>query len=69
MRPRKQFGKRLIVLVGTGRFELPTPRTPSGFAAFSAIYRYLLRYAAELVFMSLSEYFWRRTFTLVYRQK
>ena len=25
------------VMVGTGRFELPTPRTPSGLAVFSAL--------------------------------
>jgi hypothetical protein len=28
-------------MVGTGRFELPTPRTPSGLTAYSALYRRL----------------------------
>jgi hypothetical protein len=30
-----------VLIVGTGRFELPIPRTPSGLSEFSAVYRQL----------------------------
>ena len=41
-------------MVGTGRFELPTPRTPSGHAIFSMVSHQLPRCAPESVFMHLS---------------
>jgi hypothetical protein len=54
------------LLVGTGRFELPTPRTPSGLAVFSAVSRHLPRCALESVFMRLSAHYRAARITVVY---
>ena len=43
-----------VELVGTGRFELPTPRTPSGLTIFSVIYHEIPSCVLESVFMRLS---------------
>ncbi len=44
-------------MVGTGRFELPTPRTPSDFLTIDAVYYFLLNFT---IVISLRA-FWNRT--------